>query len=120
MSQCPTQNTSEQTLKVKSTREVIVLHDHVIRHLETNLYTCMHGLVIYLLVPGQQNALILLQLLHKGGIGLCDSTPLFDVLIGSVQIPAILLHCICNHSGGRAAHAHLTMHQTFHPCFPAR
>lgn len=34
-------NTSEQTLKVKSTREVIVLHDYVIRHLETNLYACM-------------------------------------------------------------------------------
>lgn len=68
--------------------------------------------------PGQQNSLILLQLLHEGGVWLCDVTLLFNVVKGCVQIPAILLHSVGDDGGGRATHAHLTVNQTLSTSLP--
>ena len=69
-------------------------------------------------VPGQQDALVLLQLPHEGGVGLSDGAALLDVVQGRVQVPAVLLHGVGDHGGGRATHAHLTVDQTLGPCFP--
>lgn len=70
-------------------------------------------------VPGQQDALVLLQLPHKGRVGFGHGTALLDVIEGLFQVPAVLLHGVGYDGGGRAAHAHLTVHQTLGSCFPA-
>jgi len=69
-------------------------------------------------LPGYQDSLILLQLSHEWWVGFGDGSSLFNILKGLLHVPAVLLHGICNHSGGRTTNAHLTMHQTFCPCFP--
>lgn len=68
--------------------------------------------------PGQQNSLILLQLLHEGGVGLGDGAPVFDVIEGGVQVPAVLLHGVGDDRGGGATHAHLAVDQTLGAGFP--
>lgn len=37
---------------------------------------------------------------------------------GSLQVPAVLLHSVCDHGGGRTTHSHLTVYKTLHPSFP--
>lgn len=68
--------------------------------------------------PGQQDPLILLQLLHEGGVWLCDVTLLFNIVKGRVQVPAVLLHSVGDDGGGRATHAHLTVNQTLSTSLP--
>lgn len=68
--------------------------------------------------PGQQNSLILLQLFHEGRVWFGDSSSFFHIVKGSVQVPAVLLHSISNHCGGRAAHTHLAVDQTLSTGFP--
>lgn len=75
---------------------------------------CVHD------APRQQDALVLLQLLHEGRVGLGDSTSLLHVVEGRVQIPAVLLHGVGDDRGGGAAHAHLTVDQTLHTGFSRR
>ncbi len=70
--------------------------------------------------PGQQYALILLQLFHEGRVWFGDSPSLFNVIEGCVQVPAILLHGVGDHCGGRATHTHLTVNQTLSTGFPKR
>lgn len=65
------------------------------------------------LVPGIQYALILRQLSHEAGIGTGDTAFLFDEVICFLQSPAVLFHCICYYSRGRAAYTHLTVNQAF-------
>ena len=71
-------------------------------------------------VPGQQDALVLLQLLHEGGVGLGDGAALLDVVEGLLQVPAVLLHGVGDHRGRRAAHAHLAVHQTLGAGLPVQ
>lgn len=71
-------------------------------------------------VPGQQDALVLLELLHKRRVGFGDSAALLHVFVCTVQVPAVLLHGVCNHSGSGTTHAHFTVHQTLHTSFPVR
>jgi len=47
--------------------------------------------------PGIENSLICSQLLHKAVIRSDTTALLFHVLIGNVERPAMLLHCICYH-----------------------
>lgn len=67
--------------------------------------------------PRQQDALVLLQLLHEGRVGFGDSTSLFHIVEGRVQVPAVLLHGVGDDRGGGAAHTHLTVNQTLHTGF---
>ena len=71
-------------------------------------------------VPGQQDALVLLQLLHEGGVGLGDGAALLDVVEGLLQVPAVLLHGVGDHRGRRAAHAHLAVHQALGAGLPVK
>lgn len=75
-------------------------------------------IVLSVWLPGQQYALILLQLSHKRGVGFGHSPTFFNVIKGFFQIPAVLLHGIGNHCGCRAAYTHFTVHQTLGPSFP--
>lgn len=68
--------------------------------------------------PCHQDSLILFQLSHERWVGFGDGPPLFNILKGLLQVPSVLLHGICDHSGGRTTDAHLAMHQTLCPCFP--
>lgn len=68
--------------------------------------------------PGQQNSLILLKLFHEGRVWFGDGPFLFNVVKSHVQVPAVLLHSIGDHCGGRATHAHLTVNQTLSSSFP--
>lgn len=49
--------------------------------------------------PGQQDALVLLQLPHEAGVGLGDCAPLLHVVVRRVQVPAVFLHGIGDHCG---------------------
>ena len=68
--------------------------------------------------PGQQDPLVLFQLSHEAGVGLGHCPSFLHIVIGSVQVPAILLHCIGDHSGGRATHPHFAVHEAFRSVFP--
>lgn len=69
-------------------------------------------------LPGQEDALVLLQLLHEGGVGLGDRAALLYVVESTLQVPAVLFHGIGDHRGGRTAHAHLAMDQALGSRFP--
>lgn len=75
-------------------------------------------MLLYESTPGQQNSLIFLQLFHEGRVWFGDSPSLFNILEGSVQVPAVLLHGVGDHCGGRATHAHFTVNQTLSTSFP--
>lgn len=70
--------------------------------------------------PGQQNSLILLQLLHEGRVWFGDGPFLFNIVEGRVQVPAVLLHSVGDHCGGGATHAHLTVNQTLSAGLPKK
>lgn len=78
-----------------------------------DLFAC-----VYTRVPGQQYALIFLQLSHKWGVRFGHSSTLLDVIKGFFQIPAVLLHGVRDHRGCRATYSHLTVHQALRSCFP--
>ena len=48
-------------------------------------------------LPGIKNSLICSQLLHKASVRLDTAPFLFHMLIGCIERPALLLHCICYH-----------------------
>lgn len=93
-------------------------HTYMFKYLNAHrhypLFT--HFQITYL--PCHQDSLILFQLSHERWIGFGDGPPLFNILKGLLQVPSVLLHSICDHSGGRTTDAHLAMHQTLRPCFP--
>lgn len=70
-------------------------------------------------VPRQQDPLVLFQLSHEAGVRLGHCAPFLHVVIGSVQVPAVLLHCVGNHSGGRAAHPHFAVHKALRSMLPS-
>lgn len=76
-------------------------------------------LCVFMWVPGQQYALILLQLSHKGGVWFGHSSTLLHVIVGFLQIPAVLLHGIRDHRSCRATYTHFTVHQALGSSFPA-
>lgn len=69
--------------------------------------------------PCQQNSLVLFQLSHEAGVGLSHCSSFLHIVIGPVQIPAIFLHCIGDHSGGWATHPHFAVHKAFRSMFPS-
>lgn len=69
--------------------------------------------------PCQQDPLVLFQLSHEAGVGLSHCSSFLHIVIGSVQIPAVFLHCIGNHSGGWATHPHFAVHKAFRSMFPS-
>ena len=68
--------------------------------------------------PCQQDPLVFFQLSHEARVGLGHCPSFLHIVIGSVQVPAILLHCIGDHSGGRATHPHFAVHEAFRSMFP--
>lgn len=62
--------------------------------------------------------MVFLQLPHEAGVGLGDGAPLFHVVVGPVQVPAVLLHGVGDDRGRRAAHSHLAVHQALRTIFP--
>lgn len=74
---------------------------------------------VFMQVPGHQDALILLQLFHKGGVRFGHSSTLLHVFQGFLQIPAVLLHGVGDHCGRRATYTHLTVHQALGSNSPA-